>query len=471
MNTRYQELKSNRELYVEVTQAVEKYTFATLKDSLIDSSFYMPSQSLGADLISSLSSKLVKSIFPFGQKFFRLSVDENQEEVEPLLIRLEDEITKSANSLNIRGKITEITEHLLMSGNVLLDLTNDTINFYRLDEYVVQRREDGEWYRIMIEKKITVLPEDDTPYKKYVQSDLNSDFDDFSHDFYIDIYKTHKDITITEYINDLEVVETKRKVSLDYPLYPIRLYEEAGANYSHSYCKRQLGDLELYDTLSKVIKKSSLIASKVLHLVNPASIIANNIDRVAKAKNGDFIVGEEGDLFPYTSGDQYNIQFLINILEQIERRLSISYLRGLGVVRERQTTAYEIQTLIAEMSEKFGGFYVTISYSLQAPIFEYLLKTLKIDKDLKNVKVEFLNGVENLRNYDKFQRLSQLVPLEAMYASGEIDFISYESVFREYCSALGIISDDIIKSEEEIQAEEAMRVQEYKMSKESENVR
>jgi len=454
----YTQLVSDRDVYENIAEELEHYIFPTLKESLSSDETIVRNQSLGADLISSLSSKLIKSIFPFGQKFFRLYMDESNEKIENMLIILEDTLLKQSNALNIRGVVTQVIEHLLITGNVLLDLTSDFVNFYRLDEYVVARREDGEWYQIIINKKMVILPDDDSIYSKYASSQGDTDYystNPFEYDFYIDIRKPLKgNIVIREFINDIEVVEKKREVSRDYPIYPIRLYEEAGDNYSHSYAFRHIGDLRFYDDLSKVVRQSALIDSKVIHLVNPASVLADNLKELASARNGDFVVGNDGDVVPYSPNHKYSIQFLIGVMEQVERRLSIAYLRGLGVIRERQTTAYEVQTLINEMSEKFGGFYITISHSLQQPIFDFMLKTLKLDKKLKDVKVEFLNGIDTLRDADKFQKLTQLVPLEAIYSSGQVGYISFEKVFKLYAQALGLNTEELIKDEQEIQAEE-----------------
>jgi hypothetical protein len=209
--------------------------------------------------------------------------------------------------------------------------------------------------------------------------------------------------------------------------------------------------------------------AKVLHLVNPASVIADNLEELKESKSGDFIVGMDGDLVAY-SPQQVNMNVVYQNLENVERRLSASFLRGVGVIRERQTTAYEIQTLIQEMSEKFGGFYITIAHSLQNPVFEWLLSKMKIDKKLKDVKVEFINGIGDVRNLDKLNKLSALVPLEAIYQLGEAQqFISSEKVFRAYAEVIGVNTDEVLKDKEEIQAEEQTQLQKAMIQQQLEN--
>ena len=77
----------------------------------------------------------------------------------------------------------------------------------------------------------------------------------------------------------------------------------------------------------------------------------------------------------------------------------------------------------------------------------------------KKVKVEFLNGVSNLRDEDNLRRLSQLVPLDALYQA-QPDYISMEKVFRLYAKYLGVRNDEVIKDKEELQAEKQNQVQE-----------
>ena len=464
MNSQYDTLASDRQLYIDVTRALEPLLFDILRESKTrPKRAIVRNQSLGADLIASLSSKLLKSIFPFGSQFFRLSVEqETEEDLSPLLIALEEEITKEANKGVIRGFLVQVLEHLLISGNCLIDFNEDTPQLYSLDEYIVQRRENGDWHTIIIKKEIVVLPDDETIYQKYIGDIGAKEYlssRDYRYDFYLRLDRVDDRVEIKEFINDLEVVENKREVSLKtLKLYPIRLYEENGYNYAFGYAYRYLGDLLKYDTISKAMGESIVAGSKLIHLVNPASVLADNIKELADSMNGDFIVGNDGDIVPYGGADFRNIQYLAQILAEIERRLSMGFLRGTGVVKQGQQTAYEIQTLINEMLEKFGGFFVTLSESLQRPTFEYLLKKLKIDKDLKNVEVEFLNGVSQLRDSEKLQKLQMIAPLEVMYQQGLGEALSSERVLTEYCKALGINKEDILKSEEEVKAEEQVNI-------------
>jgi len=416
-------------------------------------------QSLGADLLSSLSSKLIKSIFPFGSSFYRLYMadieDSNQEEANNLLITLEEEILKKVSDIGIRAKLTTVIDNLLLAGNILLDTTGEALNYYRLDEYVVFRRESGEWYRVVIKKKIVVLLNDNTPYTKYIKG---MDSPDNEYDFYIVIDQDDKGMsTIKEYITDMHVVERDRKNIKDIGIHPIRLTEETGRNYCYGYAKRYLGDLVQFDILSKVSLTSSIIGSKVIHLVNPTSHLANHLDELNNAKSGDYIVGMQEDVVPYTSPHMYNLEWILGHLGGIEKRLSIAFLRGVGAVRDSErTTAYEVQMLISEMSEKFGGFYITISNGLQKPIFEFLVRLLKIDKQVgkdKQIEVEFLNGISNLRNQDQLQKLQQLVPLEVI-GQEMPRFVSAEKTFKVYAKNLGLIATDLLKDKEEISSEE-----------------
>jgi len=463
--------KIDRERYIDVAEEIEKYTLSTLYDTLTEDDIIIRNQALGADLVSTLASKLVKSIFPFGTNFFKLNSEVKDETATNLLIALEEQIRLFAEENNIRGYMVQVIEHLLITGNVLLDFTSNNPSFYRLDEYVVMRRENGEWYKIIIEKQIIILPDDNTPYVKYIEG-LSNRYDPTSvpdvYPFYIEITKVDKGYQIKEYIEDFEVVEKTRTVK-EILLYPIQLYEEIGFNYSYGYCYRHLGDLQLYDKLAVGMGDSAEQGAKVLHLVNPASVIADNLEEVKNSKSGDFIVGMEGDLVAY-SPQQVNMNVVYQNLENVERRLSASFLRGVGVIRERQTTAYEIQTLIQEMSEKFGGFYITIAHSLQNPVFDWLLSKMKIDKKLKDVKVEFINGIGDVRNLDKLNKLSALVPLEAIYQLGEAQqFISSEKVFRAYADVIGVNTDEVLKDKEEIQAEEQTQIQKAMIQQQLEN--
>jgi hypothetical protein len=463
---------SDRAKYIDVAEKVQQYTI-DLWETEHNKLSPIKNQSLGADLISSLSSKLIKSIFPFGQKFFRLyssaQVDDPQQ-LTDMLIMLEEEILKEVSHSNIRGILIGLIENLLIAGNVLLDASGDKLLYYTLSEYIVERRDNGEWYRIVIQKKITVLPHDNSIYLKYVPTQQDTTYknhSDYTYNFYIEITRQGDISTIKEYLEHELIKETVKEVK-DLAVYPIWLYEDNGRNYSYGYAKRYLGDLHLYDTLSKITCSSSIIGSKVINLINPSSYLANNLQELVDARNGDFVVGGGEDITPFSSGVAYNLDWILSHMQPIEQRLSIAFLRGVGAVRDSErTTAFEVQMLISEMSEKFGGFYITISQSLQKPIFDFLLGILKINKKVgkgKVIEVEFLTGISELRNSEALQKLNQLVPLEAIYQSGlPSQILSYEKVLSLYAKHLGIRYDDILKDEEEIEAEEQMNVSRLQM--------
>jgi hypothetical protein len=119
------------------------------------------------------------------------------------------------------------------------------------------------------------------------------------------------------------------------------------------------------------------------------------------------------------------------------------------------------------MSEKFGGFYITISQSLQKPIFDFLLGILKINKKIgkgKAIEVEFLTGVSELRDSEALQKLNQFVPLEAIYQTGlPSQILSFEKVLSLYAKHLGIKYSDILKDEDEIEAEEQINANRMQM--------
>jgi len=310
MNIQYNALSTDRQRYIEITKELELYTFDILRDSKTQGSHTIRHQSLGADLIASLSSKLLKSVFPFGYRFFTLSVDnppqdqEKEDELTDILISLEREIGKEANKGILRGFLIGAMEHLLISGNALIDFTSDKPNMYSLDEYVVARRETGDWHTIIIKKEIVVLPDDTSVYKNYLEQlgSYTNEQDyrlekDYHHDFYIQYRRKENDVVeITEWLEEIEVVEQRRElVFKKLKLYPIRLYEEAGYNYAYGYTYRYLGDLRAYDYQSKALLENVIEGSKLLHLVSPQSNTADNIKEIQEASNGDFIIGHEGE--------------------------------------------------------------------------------------------------------------------------------------------------------------------------------
>ena len=158
-------------------------------------------------------------------------------------------------------------------------------------------------------------------------------------------------------------------------------------------------------------------------------------------------------------------------IQKIEERLGHSFLLTSGVVRQAdRVTAEEIRMLGQELETALGGLYSLLSMELQLPLVNRLMEVMnkknklpKIPKDV--VKPVIITGVEALGRGHDLQKLdlflagaSQIVGPEAV-----VGHITVAEYFKRRATALGIKTEGLIKSDEQMM-QETQQMQEQQMA-------
>ena len=118
-----------------------------------------PFQSIGAEGVNNLSSKLLLSLLPPNAPFFRLVVDsselegllaEQRSEAEKALAKIERLVMQEIEVRGLRVPISEALKQVIVTGNVLLYLPpKEQIRVFRLDRYIVKRDAMGNVLKII----------------------------------------------------------------------------------------------------------------------------------------------------------------------------------------------------------------------------------------------------------------------------------------------------------------------------------
>ena len=160
----YGKLEIDREPYLSRARDCSELTVPTLFPSKNVSSgteFPTPYQSIGARGVLNLSSKLMLALFPPNAPFFRLSVDElvykkigedpqQKTIIESGLAKIEKAVMDNLEVSNDRVAVYEALKQMIVSGNVLLRLTEKGLRVYNLNNYVVKRDPLGSVLKIII---------------------------------------------------------------------------------------------------------------------------------------------------------------------------------------------------------------------------------------------------------------------------------------------------------------------------------
>ena len=168
IQAQYQKLEINREPYLERARDCSELTIPTLfpsKNVNEASEYPTPYSSVGARGVTNLASKLMLALFPPHSPFFRLSVDDlvfkriqgdpkQKTIIEQGLNKIEKAVMDNLEVSNDRVAVYEALKQLIVSGNVLLRLTDKGLRVYRLNNYVIKRDPMGNILEIIIKESL-----------------------------------------------------------------------------------------------------------------------------------------------------------------------------------------------------------------------------------------------------------------------------------------------------------------------------
>ena len=126
-------------------------------------------QGAGARGVSSLSAKLLLALYPPSQPFFRLVIDKAelrayaqstggqpeqlQSQLDVALSDMERQILAKLDKLQARPALFEAVKHLVVGGNALIYVGQDSVRMYSLRSYCVDRDPEGNVAEIVVRPK------------------------------------------------------------------------------------------------------------------------------------------------------------------------------------------------------------------------------------------------------------------------------------------------------------------------------
>lgn len=478
----YNRLSNDRSPYITRAESNAKLTIPSVfpEDSSDGSSdFTQPWQSVGARGVNNMANRLMMASFPL-EPWMRLSVNEfaakdllgNPEmlgEVEKALGQVERGMMTYMDSNGYRPVFFECERLLIITGNCLLQVPEPdqgtkrkaTPKVYNLHHYVVQRDAYDNILQIITEDKVAygALPED-------VRSALSSQ-GDMKPDTEVEVY-THVYLSDegTEYFSYQEVEGemvsgTEGQWALDAcPWIPIRFNKISGEHYGRSYCDDWAGDLKALDQLTEDFLKFTRISSKVIGLVNPAGI--THPKRLTKAQTGDYVSGRRGDIEFLQLDKQGDYNVVRGTIEMLESRLSYGFLLNSAVQRSgERVTAEEIRYVSRELDMTTGGTHAVQSQEFQLPLVKVLLSQLQaagVIPELPEGGVEpsVATGLEAIGRGQDLQKLDDFIAISSAISQLNQDTdINVRTLKQRAANALGIDSDGLLLSPEELQAKQA----------------
>ena len=439
-------------------------------------------QGAGATGVSGLSAKLLLALYPPAQPFFRLTIDKakldeyvEQNQVDPgeiqsqldiALASIERQMLLKLDDLNTRSALFEAVKHLIVGGNALLYVGEESVRMYSLRSYVVDRDPEGNISEIVVREQVA---EEHLPPGTDVKGvDTKDDVNQKPYDLYtyVRVDADEDRVDWHQEYDDKKIPKTAGFSRLNSsPWICLRMQSIAGESYGRSLVENVLGDLQSLESLSQAIVEGSLIAAKALFLVNPNGV--TRADVIARAENGAIVAGNAADVEALQVQKSNDFSTALQTMQIIERRLNFAFLSNEAIQRNAErVTAEEIRVMSQQLDAGLAGAYSLLSSELQLPLVKRILALMERDGEIPPVpdgliSPQITTGVEAIGRGNDKARLTEFLQTIATALGPEqfLNFINPTELIRRFAASDGIDIAGLVKSEQELQAEQAQAQQ------------
>lgn len=470
---RYRQLEDKREPFLRRARDAAKLTIPSLmppESHTGESKLPTPFQGLGARGVNNLSSKLLLALLPPNSPFFRLAIDDYsleqltqkegmRAEVEEALGKIERAVQAEIETSAVRVTAGEVLKQLLVAGNALLYLPYEGgAKMYRLDRYVVERDPMGNVLDLIVKESISpkVLPEEIRD--EIEKGDLNPDK---TVDLYTRVTRVGNKWEVYQEVKDQIIPGTQGTYPIDKcPWIPLRFTKIDGEDYGRGYVEEYYGDLRSLESLTQAIVEGSAASAKVLFLVNPNGVTQQRT--LAEAPNGAIRTGDANDVSVLQVQKFADFRVALETINAISSRLSYAFLLNSAVQRVgERVTAEEIRYMAGELEDALGGVYSILSLEFQLPLVKALMHRLEKQKRIPTlpkgiVRPTITTGLEALGRGHDLNKLDLFLQGVMQTFGPEVvaKYVNISDYLTRRGTALGIDTKGLVKSEEELAAEQ-----------------
>jgi len=429
-----------------------------------------PFQGVGARGVNNLASKLLLALLPPNAPFFRLNIDkyalanegapeELISEIETSLQQVEESVMSEISREAYRTAIHAALKHLIVTGNVLLYLPDEGgIRVFHLDRFVIDRDPMGNVLHIATKENLSYDAVDDE-VKEALASSGGQPTDEIH--LYTAACRDGDSFVIYQDVNGVALPSSGGTVKADKnPFIPLRFSRIDGESYGRGYVEEYLGDLQSLEGLTRAIVEGSAAAAKVMFLVNPNG--TTRARTLAESPSGAIVQGNAADVTTLQLNKVNDFRTAQASIQVISDRLGSAFLLTSGVVRNAErVTAEEIRMLSQELESALGGLYSLLSTEMQMPFVNRLMDVMKRKKKLPSLPKDvvspvIITGVEALGRGNDLQKLDLFLAGAAQVVGPQAvaEFVNVGEYFQRRATSLGIKTAGLVKSQEEMQAEQ-----------------
>ena len=488
---RYEALRGVRAQFLDVARLAAQLTLPYLIK--YDSDYtethkrlITPWQSVGAKCVTNLAAKLMLSVLPPQTTFFKLQIRDDQlgQEMDPTIrseldlsfSKIERMIMDYVNGQNDRVVIHAAFKHLIVGGNALLYMGKDGMKNYPLNRFVVNRDGDGNIIELVTKELIArnVLASDlpagffkdkINPVSNDTAGVMNSTNDEGVEVYtYVRMNKQRTQWIWHQEVFDQIIPGSRSTAPKDAsPWIVLRYNVVDGEDYGRGRVEEFMGDFRSLEALTKAITEGSAAAAKVVFLVSPSS--TTKPQTIADAGNGAIVQGRPDDVGVIQVGKTADFKTAYEMIGQLTQRLQEAFMI-LNVRQSERTTAEEVRLTQLELEQSLGGLFSLMTTEFLVPYLKRTMLVLqrsgqlpKIPKDL--VRPQVVAGINAIGRGQDFQSLTGFITTIAQTMGPEAiqKYIAGDEYIRRLAAAQGIDVLNLIKTQQQLQAENEQQQQ------------
>lgn len=480
----YSDLERERTSYLNRAKEASRLTIPWLipKEGTRDGDLPVTHQSIGAEGVTNLASRLTTVHLPPTRSFFRLRVPRKTIEesghaqknalvpgIEAGLSRIEQEVLGHNEALGDRASVYIMMMHLIVAGNVLAHVKPDGVGIYSLRSYVVERDPDDNILVIITKEEIAHSALSEELRKRIKTNNIeNSEDSQFeTHEIYTCIKREAKQWVVYQECEGVRIGKEGYHPLDLCPWLPLRLFRSGQEDYGRGYVEMYRGDLNTCEVLTKALTEASAAAAKVLFLVNPSSF--TKAGDLTAADNLSFVIGKREDIGVLQLEKYNDLQVAERRVKELEQKLARVFLLHTAVRRDAErVTAEEIRYMAQELESMLGGLYSMLAKEWQEPYarlrIHYLQEDDKLDPFPDGIEVEIITGVEALGRGQEASTLMAYTNAISQFVDPKNlgTYMNIGGLLKMLGAAFGVDTTALLKSDEQ-QQEEAAREQEQAM--------
>jgi hypothetical protein len=369
-------------------------------------------QAVGAQAVNHLANKIMLALFAPSRPFFRAdpdksikdqlaSLDMSEQDLEKVLADGEKQSVAELDRMALRPKLYEAVKQLIVLGNTLLCLEDDTARVIGIKKYVVRRSMSGQVLELMIADRV-MFDELEPEVQQHILSHTR-----VPEDREVTLYKWIKrdasgDYHLTQWVDTWRLPK-KFDGKWPYDKMPYRVLTwdlSDDAHYGTGLVEDYKGDFAGLSALSQAQIKGAILSSEFRWLVNPAGM--TKVEDMMASENGACLPGQKDDISLVESGKSGDLQITMNMSAEYVTRIGRGFLLGSAVTRDAErVTAEEIRLNANELETSLGGAYSRLAVDFQVPMAYWLLAKVGMNIRGKGITPRIVTGLEALsRNGD-----------------------------------------------------------------------